>query len=518
MPENKDTRNFFQKLLNLKPGGNSSPAPLPALTKDRGIDDRPNLGSLPSGRTSVPATNNGLTNILGGQNSIYRVVNHQFLVEVIPVIRSLMMHNPDVSQAIHNIVTLGNTGHKVFFDRRVPDEMVDQMRNHLANKRKDWASGQAGMNGLINKFFSQILVGGALSFEAVVNQKLTGVESVILVNPEEIVFTLDKRSTKYIAHQRPQQGVFGGSIPGAYGSSGLIKLNPNTYRYFALNGDTEIPYGFPPYLSVLPRIDTQTSMETNIDFIVDQMGLAGFMEALIQKPDQSVDGPESDIDYKARLDNLIVQAKDRLKAGFKDGVVVGFKDDHEFKFHSASKSYESAVSLFKNNEQLIGSALKQDMSLMGRDYNTSTEQLTVVFMKMLSELRNVQNLIKSALEFIYALELRLAGFNFDFMDVRFDKSTIQDGLKYQQSEEIKIRNVKDKLILGIISLNGAADELGYEVPDQQEPRVSWEILAGSAPAKDPGLETDNTAKKAGIKKQKGASEKKGRQKNKPTSA
>jgi hypothetical protein len=156
--------------------------------------------------------------------------------------------------------------------------------------------------------------------------------------------------------------------------------------------------------------------------------------------------------------------------------------------------------------------------MWGRAYSSSETQITVVFIKMISELKNIQNLIKGMLEFGYSLELELAGFNFESLEVKFNRSTIQDDLKFQQAEEIKIRNTKDKLVLGIISQDMAADELGYEKPSSAKPMVSWDVLAGQ---KDPeaggALATDGTKKKADAKKKKTASAKKGRATKKPVS-
>lgn len=482
----------------------SKPSTGPKQKGNTGIDDNPKISrgktSLPGGRVSQ--TNNPYNS----KFTQYTSITPDYIREIIPIIRQLMMRNEDVGQAIHNIITLGNTGHKIFFDRKRSPEQVDQMRNHLINQRKTWASGQAGMDGLINRFFAQMLIGGAISAEWVPNQELTGIESVILVNPEEIQFVLDKRQTKYLPHQR----IINGNVLIKSKNITLIPLNTNTYRYFALNGDGELPYGFPPYMSVIPRIESQVKMNKNIDFVVDQLGLMGFIEALISKPEQ---GEQDDSAYDVELDTLLIQARARLLEGFKEGVVVGYEGDHTFKFNTASKSYDSAVAMYNNNELMIASGLKQDASLWGRSYATSETQITVVFVKMLSELKNMHNLLKGMIEFGYALELRLAGYEFDSLEIKFNRSTIQDDLKYQQADEIKIRNVKDKLILGIISQEQAADELGYEISDSPEPMVSWDVLAGGT---DPavaasGLATDATKKKADTNKKKTASDTKKRQ-------
>lgn len=89
---------------------------------------------------------------------------------------------------------------------------------------------------------------------------------------------------------------------------------------------------------------------------------------------------------------------------------------------------------------------------------------------MLSQLSNVQEMLSANLKFGYALELRLAGFDFKGLRVEFNPSTITDELKYQQGQEYKIRNVYNKYMFGIISIQQAADELQYDKPDQEEPR------------------------------------------------
>jgi hypothetical protein len=457
---------------------------------------------LPTTRSSVPHDPPSVTGIVNGLRAEYKVVNHDFIVGVIPIIRKLMKINPDVGQAINNIVSLGNTGHKIYFDRGISPEMVDKMRNHIENKKLIWSAGCAGMDGLINKMFTQVLVGGASSGEWVPNRQLNGLETYLLVNPEDIVFVLENDNVKYSPYQR----VYGSGIIKNPNGDGMVKLNPYTYRYYALNGDTEIPYGFPPYMTALERVRSQNKMLGNIDYVLDQMGLIGFLESLIGKPDQ--DEGETDAQYDTRLNNLLTMAQTRIAQGMSKGSVVGFKDEHEFEFNSTGKALHDALELFQNNEELLASGLKQDATLLGRAYSTTETQITVVFMKMLSELRNIQNIIKHNLQYGYAMELTLAGFKFDYLKVVFNRSTLQDDLKYQQAEEIKVRNVKEKMVMGVINQDQAADELGYEEPAFDQPMVPWEILAGGS---IPSEGADGEAKKD----QKNKSAKKSRAKDKP---
>jgi hypothetical protein len=78
-----------------------------------------------------------------------------------------------------------------------------------------------------------------------------GLKNCVLVNPETIWFVWSKTKGRFFPYQKHNDKV--GGILGEK----MVKLNPLTYRYFALNGDTEIPYGIPPYLTALSRLNTQ---------------------------------------------------------------------------------------------------------------------------------------------------------------------------------------------------------------------------------------------------------------------
>lgn len=502
--------NFFKRLLGR--GGkkelpnfeHTPPTPEPIAESNK-IEPK-KTAPIPANSRRVSEPTWGYTNVVDTLKTEYRIVSHDFMVEIIPIIRKLIKTNPTMSQALSNIVELGNTGHKVFFDRNVPEEQVDAMRAHLNNRVQEWAPGQPNMDGLVNKMMSQIMISGALSNEWVPNNDLTGVESNILVNPEDIVFALSRDKKRYLPYQKPK------TLLNTRNPDDLIPLNTSTYKYFALNGDTEVPYGYPPYMSVLDRVVSENNMHKNIDFLVDMVGLVGFLELLMEKPDE-VPG-ENDEQQEARLNKLLSESKANILKGMKDGVVAGFKNDHEFNFHSLNgRDIEGVTELYKINEMQKFSGLKLDPTIAGRDYNTSETQITVIFMKLLSQLRNIQNLVKANLEFGYALDLRLAGFKFEYLTVVFRKSTLHDEYKFQQAEEIKIKNAIQKYLAGIISIQQLADELDYEAPDQKEPRVPLEVLAGgSAPKPEPTGGSDAKKRQA----QKGKSAKKTRSNNKPT--
>jgi|LSQX01.2.fsa_nt_gb hypothetical protein len=417
-----------------------------------------------------------------------------FAFEVIPLIRKLSIVNEDVGQVVFDIIQLCNTGHTVEFDKGVKPDQIDKMRRHLHNRSKLWTDGVAGVHGLINKLVHQILIAGALSNEWVINKDLTGIDNVFLVKPETIRWKYNKSKNRYEPYQvstitnKPENS--------------LIKLNPLTFKYYGLMGDTELPYGIPLYIPALKRVGDQKIMDQNISYILDQLGLLGFFEAKLEKPEQRKD--ENDEKYESRLNTLLTTTKKNLSESMRDGVTVGFIDDHEFEFHSTTKNLAGVGDLYNQTLKQVAKGLKHPASFLGiSDGKGSDRDTSIVFTKMLSQLTNIQNLVKQNLEFGFGLELRLAGYDFDFLEVKFNESTITDKLKIEQAREIQLRNLSVLYNQGIISQDTYADEAGYEEPDEKEPR---------APAIDPA---GDQVKKEDREKDKDKSDRKVREKNDP---
>lgn len=429
---------------------------------------------LPSGQVSVPPFNNSFI----GDDQQTQILLPDYFLGLIPALRILCYQNPNFSQALNNIVELGNTGHTVSFDQGVPDPQKVEMGSHLEGCQKNWGVSAAGVNNLVNKMISQIMISGALSNEWVPRMDLKGIKTISMVNPETVRWGYDRVKQLY----RPYQAVTGVLIPGLT-SGNLIELNPYTFKYFALNGDQDSPYGIPPYLAGLDSLSTQKHMMDNIKFIIEQIGVMGFLEVLMEKPD--IKGGESDTAYIERLGKFLNDTKTQVQKGFRDGVTVGYKGDTEYNFHSSTKSFQGVNEFFQLNELQLMSGLKQDASMMGRNYGTSESQIGVIFTKLLAQLSNVQALIKANLEYGYALELRLAGFKFKSLTVKFNASTALDELKAAQADEIKIRNLNALFYDGIISLEEYAHQMGYAKPDQAKPRVE-RVQVASQPADGTG--------------------------------
>lgn len=425
-----------------------------------------------------------------------QVITPDFQMEVIPIIRKLAKINPDISQAYNDTVRLANTGHTILFDPRVSSQQIDEMRSFIEEASKSWHVGAAGMNGIVNKMFRQLLIGGALSTEWIPNFELDNLEQIRFVDPETIRFIQTTKS--YHPYQKLRH-TWNLSNP----MFNLKKLNTVQYKYYAYNGDTDTPYGYPPYLAALDAIATQKNMISNIKYIVECLGVMGYLDAKIAKPDQQ--SGESEQAYAARLKQFLTDFKTVLQNGMRDGVSVGFQGEHEYEFKQTAKTAQGATELFDQNEQLIASGLQFDSAFMGRPGSETV--VTILFTKMIAQLVNSQNIVAENLEYGYKLALKLAGFKFKTLKVRFKRSTITDDLKFQQAEEIKIRNCMAKYNYGVISLDQMADELGYETPDQKEPRIdinNVDVSTGAVKKQQREDQKDKSARSSRAKSKPGA--------------
>lgn len=456
-------------------------------------DDSPKVGAISPGRVSEPDTQG--SGLVLSLRDFTNLVESSFRRDVIPLIRDLYKINPDVSIALQDMFKLANTGHTISFPKNTPEEAT-KMREHLMVASKSWTKYTAGIDGLVNKFTVQCLTSGAISIEAVPNNNLNGISTVLFINPEQIYFRRLNDGVYHPYQRNPNQVLSK--------KPEFIKLNNETYKYLGMYNDTDEPYGVPPFMAALDSLKGQHDMRINFKHIMELVGMVGFLEAKMEKP--TINPSESRDAYARRLEHILRKLKMNLREGLKDNIVVGFKDDHEFKLNSTTKEIGNIEKPWAMNQQSVANGLGVNGSLIGVQNNLTEGGTGILLSKMISQLRNIQMLLKYALEFLYTLELRLAGYNNKGVVVTFGTSTISDELKVQQGIEYKIRNLVSLYNQGIISQEEFAWSMGYEKPDQKEPRQMEEPEGVSS--------SQDSAKKQKREADKDTSDRKTRDKNK----
>lgn len=438
--------------------------PTPIDTK-RKENEAKTIASISPGRVSEPEDNNG--DFVAVLSNMTSMVTPSFRREVIPLIRKLYKVNPDVGIALQDMFKLTNTGHIITFPNNT-DEEAERMRDHLRDVSKNWSRYTSGMDGLVNKMLVQLMVGGAISIEAVPNEDLDGLSTILFLKPENIYFHQTNNGV-YEPYQKVTQGLK--SVEEQF-----IKLNPDTYFYIGMFNDTDEPYGIPPFMTALDSLKGQQDMRINFKHIMDMVGMVGFLEAKIQKPMQK--GNESLHAYEGRLNRLLRDLKRNMKDSLKDGIVTGFIDDAEFNLNSTTKELGNINAPWDMNQQSVANGLGVNGSIIGVNSSNTESGSGVVLSKLISQLKNFQVIVSYALTKIYSLELLLAGYNNKGLTITWGTSTISDEVKVQQARQYKIQNLDLLYKAGIISQAQYAWEMGYDAPDQDEPRLSLEDQNG----------------------------------------
>ena len=444
------------------------------------------VSNLPKSRVSIPDTKGSLDSL----TSSLTFMQPGFLYEYIPTIRKLLTVNSSVSSAIGGIAELANTGYEIDYGK-TPDDLITKANYHLEEVTKTWGFGTPGIHGLVNRLIYQVYIGGAMSAEWVLKKDLSGVKYLAFVNPEQVRVAYDPAKQIYRFFQVPQGSLFGAKALSSH--LGYTELNSYTYQYLGLISDQESPVGIPPILSALDDLSTQLRMLRNIGYVSDQMGLMGFLEILMQKPNRK--DAEADGAYGKRLTDLLSEAKDNIKDGLKDGIVAGYMDDHEFEFHTPSKDTKGAADIFGIIQRMVSTGLYTDAQFLGGLSGSSETLVTVIFTKMLSQLGNVQLHASSIIERGIWFELMMNNIPVKKVELKWKPSTIVDQVKEGQTEEYKVKNSRTLYADGIISLDGYARRMGYEQADQKKPRadIDPDKVQKDSDQKDADGKKDNAA-------------------------
>lgn len=380
-----------------------------------------------------------------------------FAIEYLEAIEHLAAYNADISYALDNIVQLATTPHDVFFSDKVPEKLQNEMRTHLKLKEAAWYEFSGGERSLKSDLITQIVINGALSAEIVPNDKLNGVEQVVRVAPKFIRFAYNNKSGRYEPYQVANRITFTTDL------TGMIKLNQQKYRYIALRRYFETPYATPPFISAIDSLCTQKDMLSNFKNIVQKLGMLGFLSAEVSPPTQKP-GENQDQYFQRCIDYLNNTVYPQLSKNLGKGMVAGFKDSHKFTLQGNNMNVQGAEGLFNLIQSRIFAGVKQDPNMLGVNLATTETFGRVILAKLLSQTSDYQGVSDKFFEHLYLMELRLAGYNPGYVEVKSQSPMVGDKSKEEEAETKKINNVKAKRDMGIISQETAANELGYDKP------------------------------------------------------
>lgn len=439
-------------------------------------------------RSSIPDINGMVT----GYKDAVAQISPEFAIELLPALEHLAKHNADISYAVDNIVQLGSTDFAVEFSDEVSDDMAKKMNLHLATVSKRWYN-YSDVNGLVRDLLTQVVVTGAVSAEIVPDAKLKGVAYTVLVNPKNIRFVYKQEDGQYHPYQ-VIQGVLGSMMVQASGpvsTLGLKELNTASYKYIAGRRFSENPYAVPSFLSAVEATIIERDMINNFAMIIKKQGLLGFLEVLLTPPQRMPS--ESDEAYLSRCRSYINSTIPEIEKSQGKGYVVGFEGSHEFKMHNTAQNAGGVKELFDLNSVIKMAGLKQDPSMLGKNFTTTETLGRVLLTKLSTQVVHFQQVVAAFLRELYMAELRMAGFKFAGLEICFEKPLLGDAMKEEQTKQTKIANLTALYNQGIISQQMFATEMGYEKPEREEPIPVPVVLPTTNPTKEPKKSKGGTA-------------------------
>lgn len=404
-----------------------------------------------NGRSSDETMSGSVSSFLAGIGSLNPIVDF----EMLRTLKYLMIYNPDVSQYVANIVNLGNPGHQITIDAAT-DAQAETAVNRLNESASRIYTIGCGVDGLLNQYLTSVAWSGAISSEDVVNLAGRRVEKVVLVPVEQIRFRYNKEIDGYDAYQRSS----GSLLRSDRTVDGLVKLNPETYKYLALSTIENSPYAKPPATAAVePILEGQKPLMENLRYIAQKFGLLGLVLASVTPPNKKPSETQSE--YETRAAAYLATVNAALNGNFSKGLITAFRDV-KFEHTNIAEGAKGLYDVNRISEEQVFSGLGAMPGFHGRTDSTTETFADVVYYLLTAQVGNMQRPVKRRMEATYRLDLRLGGIEVDGVSLAFDKAHSRNAKAEAETDEIVLRTVLSKVEKGLIDPDEGAQELGYE--------------------------------------------------------
>lgn len=408
----------------------------------------------------------------------YQPLGYMLPWEILDYVELLATYNPDYSQAVENIKMLANSGHELIVDGP-SDLQKKKVKDLLEFKARTIQEAHGGIDGVIDKLLDQAATYGCICGEWVLNDELTDVVDFVDLDPKKIRFFWDSFDQRFIPFQKVNgQQAREAKANGQEVRNNCIRLNEETFCYYAFDAAPESPYGTPPFLAALPNIAIQRDMVFNMAQIVKKIGLLGMVDLTIERL-QPLPG-ETEAQYAARaaayLDDYVAVAEEMVR----DGGLVHF-DDVSSTTMQLGGNAAGATNIHKANEELIFSGLKSMPSVQGRSFSTTETYAGVAYDIVLRNTMKYQRAVKRVIERGYWLMATMAGLQPTSISLKFNQNRSLNRMQEAAAERIEIANAVMKWIIGVYDQRDVAQELGVSDPkiDMEEPPESLISIASA---------------------------------------
>jgi hypothetical protein len=468
-------------------------APKAELVKAPVKQGVPARSTGPTRRSSAP--DNG-QDVLGQLNTLFAAhakMAYQLPWEILDYVELLAVYNADFSQAVDNLRTLANPGHSLIVLANSARK-AEKIKTRLEEKARTIQVSNGGLDGLVDQFFDSAATYGAFCGEWILDESLTDVVDFQIINPKLIRFFWDKEADAWAAYQKVNITQAQEAKKRGQDVKNLVyvKLNSETFYYYAFDNAPGNPYGVPPFTGALVNIAIQRDMLANMSQIVKKLGLLGIIDGVIKSlQKQASETPEQ---FVARANAYLDQYVAAVDQMTREGAVVHF-DDSEFKTFTITGNAAGATNLFKQNEELLISGLKSQPAIQGRSYSVTETYAGVAYDIIIRNTVKYQRAVKRMVEAGYHLMLQVWGLEgiVEKVQIKWNSNKTLNRLQDAQSELLEIKNSLMLWAAGIIDQQIMAQRHGYHTPKTEfdEPPPSG-LLGNGSPGGGAGTTSTET--------------------------
>lgn len=364
-----------------------------------------------------------------------------FMLKVYRFLRDAV---PDISDAVWTWKRLCQTG----FDIEILEPSSEPTKRRalrlLGNLNRRVNSGDRGMDGLLDVFYTSLFTYGAAALEIVLTQSRESIGDVVPVDVWTVRF---RREDGVLQPYQIQDGK-------------SVRLPKERFVYVGLDRDGTNPYGRSMLRSIPFVVKIQQRLLDDMAKATQNAGWSRLHAQYTPEPRQRGESPER---YEERITRNFKELRDNLGGMETDQNLVTYDNVKVSLVHGDQRSQ-----VFYENHKAIEEQVITGMHLMpillGRNYGTTETYGTAQFEIVNRQVEAVNRSVKRILERLYNFELALM-WGEARAKVRMRSNRTVDVLKESMARSREIRNAVQLEEAGFLGHKAAAATLGIELEE-----------------------------------------------------
>lgn len=363
--------------------------------------------------------------------------------EMLQVYRFLRDAIPDISDAVWTWKRLCQTGYDVEVLAPSSESARRRAERLIADLDRRVNSGDRGMEGLLDIFYTSLFTYGAAALEIVLNRDRSAIFDVVPVDVWTVRFRRENQTLQ------PYQ-VYDGKE---------IRLPSKLFLYVGLDRDGTNPYGRSMLRSIPFVVKIQQRLIEDMAKAMRNVGWAKLHVRYTPEPRERGESPES---YQERVERNFQDLRDRLSGLEADQNLITYDNIAVELIRGDQRSV-----VFYENHKAIEEQIITGMHLMpilvGRNYGTTETYGTAQFEIINRQVEAVNRSVKRLLERLYNFELSLM-WGEARAHVRMRHNRTVDPLKEATARGKEIENAIRLEKEGFIDHEMAAKRLNIDLP------------------------------------------------------